>query len=110
MRGRSVAHQEHAELDGVARGGLVRRESSVPALGKMRLTAKLRLAPTRFLLQVEQVEDGGDDGGHGEVRGCSERRRLEMAGRLGFRILGKIGHRRKKVGLGFVHGFIRLQE
>jgi hypothetical protein len=53
-------------------------------------------APARFLSRAEQVDDGGSNGVHGEMRGCSIQRREAMTGELGFRSEKKIGGEKKK--------------
>jgi hypothetical protein len=55
------------------------------------LTVTLQDAPARFLVLAEQVEGEEDDGVHGLARECSNRRREEMTGELGFRSEEKIG-------------------
>jgi hypothetical protein len=69
-----VAHPEHDERDGEARGGLVRRNRLLPPSEKTRSMTVLREAMARFLLHGGQVEHGDDDGGHGDARGGSNRR------------------------------------
>ena len=73
--GTSGAHQDHDARDGEAWRGLVRRNRPLPSSEKTSSTAALRVIWGRFLLQAEQVEGGGLDGGHGEARGGLCRRR-----------------------------------
>jgi hypothetical protein len=61
------------------------------------LTAMLQAAPTQFLALAEQVEGEEDDGVHDLARECSNHRREEMAGELGFRPEKKIGGENKKL-------------
>jgi hypothetical protein len=49
----------------------------------------------RFLELVEQVEDGGHHGGHGEAWGGFERGNEDGRGELGFR-LGRILEQRER--------------
>jgi hypothetical protein len=77
-------------------------EFMAPVSGKTSSTARLQLAPARFLLQAGQVEHGGDDGGYGEARGgICRRRRPESVG-LGFRNWGKCEAEEEESELGFV--------
>jgi hypothetical protein len=62
----------------------------VPASEKMGSTARFWLAPARFLLQVEQVEDGDADGDHGEARGGPYRRRWSESGSARVSVWGEI--------------------
>ena len=102
MLGSSGAHQDHDARDGEACRDLVRRNRSLPSSEKTSSMAALWVIWGRFLLQAEQVEDGGLDGGHGEARGgLCRRRRPEPVG-LGFRNLGKCEAEEEESELGFV--------
>jgi hypothetical protein len=78
-----------------------------PAVGEAISSARLQLAPVRFLLHREHVEDGGDDGVLSWARGCSNRRREWYSAQLGFRVWGIFRAGRKKRATRFVQGFIR---
>jgi hypothetical protein len=93
-----VAHPEHDERDGEARGGLVRRNRLLPPSEKTRSMTVLREAMARFLLPCEQVEHGDDDGELGDAWGGSRHRRKEMAGVARVSIWGKIQQRGRKNG------------
>jgi hypothetical protein len=62
-----VAHQEHAELYGKVNGGQHRRNSSVPVSGKTSSSTAIPSTAAQFLLQEEQVNHGGADGGRVEA-------------------------------------------
>jgi hypothetical protein len=57
---------------------------SVPVSERMSSSEVLWGFLARFLPYAGHVEGGGDVGINDEARGCSKRRRWEMAGRLGF--------------------------
>jgi hypothetical protein len=67
----------------------------MPASEKMSLTVMLQRSSARFLAWAEQVEVGEDDGDHGMARECSNHRREEMAGELGFRPEKKLEGKRR---------------
>jgi hypothetical protein len=55
-------------------------------------------ALARFLLPGDDVEHGGDDGGHGGAWGFPNRRRWPESWRLGFRQEGKIKQEEEELG------------
>jgi hypothetical protein len=73
------------------------------AARELSLVTALRAAPAQFLLQEEQVDHGGANGGYGLAWGGSYRRRGRWPGELGF---GKLGQRRKKPRLRLVVEFL----
>jgi hypothetical protein len=73
------------------------------AARELSLVTALRAAPAQFLLQEEQVDHGGANGGYGLAWGGSYRRRGRWPGELGF---GKLGQRRKKPRLELVVGLL----
>jgi hypothetical protein len=75
----------------------------------MKSTTTLREATARFPVQEEQVEGGEDDSDHAGARGGPIRRRWPEAVRARVSSWAEFEQRKKKVGLGFVQGFIRLQ-
>jgi hypothetical protein len=81
-----VAQQKHVGLDGVVWDGRNRRDCLLPVSETMSSTWLLWTAPARFLAQAGQVDDGGDDGVDGEMRGCSSCWREEMASEARVRV------------------------
>jgi hypothetical protein len=70
-----------------------------PAVGGKWLLTTLRGALTRFLLQEDHVEDGGDDGGRGLAWGGLYRRRRRRQGRARVSIWAKLEQRKGNGGL-----------